>query len=99
MTMMPEQRGVSPVFHAKHTDFIGCFASVRGARNTTTGLGRHRPPLDQATLTLTAWQDGLPIEANADILPAAWLAVRNVVVVPPVDAPTSPERAYDLVRR
>ena len=35
--------------------------------------------LDEATLTFQAWQDGLPIEANDKIQPAALLAVRNVV--------------------
>ena len=38
--------------------------------------------LDEATLTLEAWQSGLPVEANPSIQPAAWLAVRNVVAPP-----------------
>ena len=53
--------------------------------------------LDQATLTFEAWRDGLPIEANPDIQPAAVLAVRNVVA-PPVDTSTSPEHAYTVRR-
>jgi hypothetical protein len=53
--------------------------------------------LDQATLTFEAWQDGLPIEPNADMLPAAVLAVRNVVA-PPADTSTTPGHAY-MVRR
>jgi hypothetical protein len=53
--------------------------------------------LDQATLMFEAWQGGLPIEPNADMQPAAVLAVRNVVA-PPADTSTSPEHAY-AVRR
>ena len=49
--------------------------------------------LDQATLTLQAWESGLAVEANTDLLPAAWLAVANVVP-PPADKTTSPGHAY-----
>jgi hypothetical protein len=52
---------------------------------------------NEATLTLEAWESGLPIEANANIQPAALLAVRNVVA-PPADASTSPEHAYTVRR-
>ncbi|TYL93433.1 hypothetical protein FXB40_21625 [Bradyrhizobium rifense] len=53
--------------------------------------------LDQATLTLQAWESGLSIEPNADILPAAWLAVANVVA-PLADTTTSPGQAYTVRR-
>jgi hypothetical protein len=53
--------------------------------------------VDQATLTLQAWESGLSIEVNADLLPAAWLAVANVVA-PPADTTTSPQHGY-MVRR
>jgi len=52
---------------------------------------------DEATLTFQAWQDGLPVEANPNIQPAALLAVRNVVASP-ADTSTSPQHAY-MVRR
>ena len=46
---------------------------------------------------MSAWESGLPIEANPGIQPAAWLAVHNVVV-PPADTTTSPEHAH-MMRR
>jgi PAS domain-containing protein len=52
--------------------------------------------LNEATLTLQAWEGGLPIEANPGIGPAAWLAVHNVVA-PPVDTSTTPGHGYDIV--
>ena len=54
--------------------------------------------LAEATLTLEGWRSGLPIEANPGIQPAAWLAVR-CVVAPAADTATSPQHAYDVVRR
>jgi hypothetical protein len=48
--------------------------------------------LDQATLRFEAWQNGLPVEANPNIQPAAVLAVRNVVA-PPANTSTSPGHA------
>lgn len=53
--------------------------------------------LDQATLIFEAWQGGLPIEPNADMQPAAVLAVRNVVALP-ADTSTTPGHSY-AVRR
>jgi hypothetical protein len=38
-----------------------------------------------------------PIEANANINPAALLALQNVVAPPVSPSPTSPERAYDVI--
>lgn len=55
--------------------------------------------LDEATLTLAAWQDGLPIEANPSITPSAWLAVANIVTPPPVDTSTSPQHGYNVIGR
>ncbi|MBR0694068.1 hypothetical protein [Bradyrhizobium lablabi] len=50
---------------------------------------------DEATLTFQAWADGLPVEANANISPAALLAVRNVVMPPANPSPgTSPGLSY-----
>ena len=53
--------------------------------------------LDEATLTLAAWQDGLPVEANDKLQPAAWLAVRNVVPAPAVPPETSAAHAYSII--
>jgi hypothetical protein len=48
---------------------------------------------ETAPQTFQAWRDGLPIEANPNIQPAALLAVGNVVA-PPADTSTSPGHAY-----
>jgi hypothetical protein len=51
--------------------------------------------LDEATLTLSAWQDGLPIEANPNLQPAAWLGVA-CIVTPPADTMTSPQHVREF---
>jgi hypothetical protein len=52
---------------------------------------------NETTLTLQAWEAGLPVEANPNIDPGAWLEVR-CIVAPPVDTSTTPGHSYEVRR-
>ena len=64
---------------AKANDRIALTFEQRQTQSSQIMNELFEAELNEATLTLQAWEGGLPIEANPSIGPASWLAVHNVV--------------------